>query len=106
MTMAFAKYKVKIYNGTTWKTYKPIIINNITVPTNAIVDVNNIPILTSEGEFLLVDENTTGLTAEYIYADSIKYSAYILKDDTTPSNIIYSTFGAIYNDEGSPVYYK
>lgn len=104
--MAFTKYKVKIYNGTSWKTYKPVIINNITVPTNAIVDVNDVPILTSDGEFILVDENTTGLTAEYIYADSISCSAYIEENGTTATNVVYSTNGIIYSDNGSPLYYK
>lgn len=103
--MAFTKYKVKIYNGTSWKTYKPVIINNITVPTNAIVDANDVPILTSDGEFILVDENTAGLTAEYVYADNISYSAYI-EDSATATNIIYSTNGIIYSDNGSPLYYK
>lgn len=100
----FNKYKVKIYNGTTWKTYKPVIINNITVPTNAIVDINDIPILTSDGEFILVDENSTELTAEYVYADGIKYAAYIA-GDATAANIIYSSNGIVYSSNGSPIYY-
>lgn len=97
----YKKYKVKIYDGTTWKTYKPVIINNLTVPTNALVDINDVPILTSTGEFILVDENTKGLTPETIYADCIFYNAYIA---VAPCNI-YSTNGdIIYLGANQPVY--
>lgn len=78
----FKSYKVKIYDTTTntWKTYRPVIINNLTIPTNAVVDENNNPILTNDKKFLLVDENTEGLTAEYVYADCVSYKAYIIKE--------------------------
>lgn len=101
----FKTFKVKIYDTTTstWKTYKPVIINNLTVPTNAVVDKNNTPILTSNGDFILVDENTTGLTAETIYADCVSYKAYIFKD---PSQIYSSDGNIIYSDNNQPVYIR
>lgn len=71
----FKKFKAKIYDATTgtWKTYKPVIINEITLPSNVVVDENNIPIKTLDKKFLLVNENTPNLTGSFLYYDPIKY---------------------------------
>lgn len=97
----YQKYKVKIYDGTAWKTYRPIIINNLTVPTNALVDINDVPILTSTGEFILVDENTEGLTPEAIYADCIPHKAYIA---IAPRNVYTADGNVVYLGVNQPVY--
>ncbi len=99
----YKKYKVKIYNGTTWKTYCPVVINNLAVSTNAIVDVNGVPILDSNNEFLLVSENTEGLTAAYTYADGVKYAAYIYgaNDGSTP---VVVAKNVVYTQDGNKVY--
>lgn len=101
----YKKYKAKIFDGTSWKTYKTVIINNLIVPTNAIVDSNDVPILTSDGEFLLVDENTTGLTAEYTYSDPVYYTPYIVKEDVI-SSVYSSDGGIVYHAANSPIYVK
>lgn len=73
---------------------------DMVVPTNAIVDVNNVPILTSDGEFILVDESTEGLTPEYVYSEWANYTSYINTKATSAvaQNVIYSS-------ANNPVYY-
>lgn len=83
------KYHALIYNNNNWRGARSVIIRRLLVPTNAIVDVNDIPILTSDGEFILVDESTEGLTPEYIRTDYCQYVPYFTLLLDTPDNVVY-----------------
>lgn len=98
------KYHALIYNGG-WHSARSIVIRKLLVPTNAIVDVNDVPILTSDGEFILVDESTEGLTPEYIYTDYRQYVPYFVSLLDTPDNIVYLGTGKpVYSGIGKYVY--
>lgn len=83
------KYHALIYNNNNWRGARSVIIRSLLVPTNAIVDVNDIPILTSDGEFILVDESTEGLTPEYIRTDYCQYVPYFTSLLDMPDNVVY-----------------
>lgn len=108
-TPEYVFFKTRIYHNNKWCKATIKVMIDMVVPTNAIVDVNNVPILTSDGEFILVDESTEGLTPEYIYSEWTNYASYINAKITSAvaQNVIYSSANTpAYYSNNQPIYYK
>lgn len=102
----FQKVQPYIYKDGEWRKAIAYITQIITVPENAIVDINNEPILTSDGQFILVDENTEGLTAEYSYKEWMPHLAHINIEEID-ANVIYAGVNQpVYYNSGNKIYYK
>lgn len=106
------QFKARMYLNGKWRKAKPYVRYGLVIPTNAVVDVNDIPILTSDRQLILVDENTTGLTAEYTYYDWECRSAYIAvplgaDEEEEEQAIVYSSaYTPVYIGPNQYVYIK